>query len=400
MERIVGVEIVDRAVPAWLTLLLAAACGIIVANIYYAQPLAGPIAATLGLSQGAAGLIVTMTQLGYGLGLLLIVPLGDLIENRRLIVSVMGLGGLALALAAIAPSAGWFLLAAFLLGLGSVSVQIIVPYAAHLAPDAMRGRMVGNVMSGLMLGIMLSRPVASLIAHLWSWPMVFVLSTAVMVVLGIVLRLALPARLPPLGLSYGRLLRSLVHLGLTVRILQRRALYHAFLFCAFSLFWTVTPLLLAAPPFNLSQAGIGLFALVGVGGAIAAPLAGRAADRGWIGVGTLAAMAAVAVGFLLTLVGSPGSRLSLIAFGAAAVVLDCGVTGHLVLSQRAIFAYGAEFRSRLNGLFMALFFAGGAIGSGLGAWAFAHGGWHLVVWLGLALPVLALAAVATERFDR
>lgn len=383
-------------VPTWLTLLLATACGLIVANIYYAQPLAGPISHALGLSPQAAGLIVTMTQLGYGAGLLLVVPLGDLVETRRLVLAIMAVAILALLAAALSTQALPFLLAALFIGVGSVAVQVLVPYATHLAPEAVRGRVVGNVMSGLMLGIMLARPVASFIAAFSSWHAVFFASTAVMIGLGLVLRLALPRHQPPPGLRYGALLASMVGLARHTPVLQRRTVYHAFLFAAFSLFWTTTPLLLARA-YHLSQAGIALFALVGVGGAISAPLAGRAADRGWSRPATGLAMTGVLVAFLITHLGRSGSTAALLLLGMAAVLLDFGVTANLVLSQRAIFSLSADHRSRLNGLFMATFFVGGAIGSAAGGWAFAQGGWRLASAIGLSLPVLALLCYATER---
>ncbi len=292
--------------PSGITLFLATACGLIVANIYYSQPLAGPIREALGLTPAAAGVIVTMTQVGYGLGLLLIVPLGDLFENRRLVLGVVGLAILALLGAAFAPGATVFLAASFLIGVGSVAVQILVPYASHLVPEAVRGRMVGNVMSGLMLGIMLARPVASLIAHVSSWRVVFVFSAGVMVVLCVAMARVLPARVPLSRLHYGELLASMGRLAATVPLLRRRALYHACLFGAFSLFWTVTPLLLAGPAYGLSQAGIALFALAGVAGAISAPLAGRAADRGWTRPATGLAMLLAAAAFVMTHVARAG----------------------------------------------------------------------------------------------
>lgn len=385
----------DSGLPSWLTLLLATACGLIVANIYYAQPLAGPISASLGLSPGAAGLIVTMTQVGYGVGLLLVVPLGDLVETRRLVLAILAVGTLALAAAATSSHAGPFLVASLFIGLGSVSVQVLVPYAAHMAPDAMRGQVVGNVMSGLMFGIMLSRPAASFIAHALSWHAVYVMSTAIMVVLALVLRLALPQRRPPPGPHYLALLASMGGLARHTPVLQRRAIYHAFLFGAFSLFWTTAPLLLART-YHLSQNGIALFGLAGVAGAVSAPLAGRAADRGWSHAATGLAMLTAAVGFLMTLATRPGGTLSLGLLTAAAIVLDFGITANLVLGQRAIFSLGAHHRNRLNGLYMATFFVGGAIGSALGGWAFARGGWTLSAWIGFAMPVAALLVYATE----
>lgn len=384
------------AVPRGITMLLAVTCGLIVANLYYAQPLAGPISTSLGLSHAGAGLIVTMTQLGYGAGLLFIVPLGDLVENRRLTLAVTALATVALLAAALAPSAAVFLPAALMIGLGSVAVQILVPFAAHLAPEAKRGQVVGNVMSGLMLGIMLSRPAASFVAQVSSWHAVFFGSTAIMVVLMAVLHRALPQRVPAQRLAYGALLASMLHLARTMPLLRRRAAYQFCLFGAFSLFWTTTPLLLAGPPYHLSQAGIALFALAGVAGAVAAPLAGRAADRGWIRPATGGAMVLAAASFGLTHAATPGTPLALGLLVAAAILLDFGVTANLVLSQRAIFSVGADYRARLNGMFMAFFFLGGAVGSAAGGWAFAAGGWPLASAIGIALPVLALLFYASE----
>lgn len=379
-----------------MTFLLAAACGLIVANLYYAQPLVGLISASLGLSPGAAGLIVTLTQIGYGLGLLLIVPLGDLFENRRLILVITGLGTLAIVAAGLADTPLQFLAAALFIGIGSVAVQIIVPYAAHMAAEEHRGAAVGNVMSGLMVGIMLARPVSSFIAEFLPWHSVFFISAAVLVVLMLVLGRVLPDRVPKTGLSYGALLASMGHLVVTTPILRRRALYQACLFGAFSLFWTTTPLLLSGPEFGLSQGQIALFALAGAAGAIAAPIAGRMADRGWSFWASRAAMASIAAAFLITHIAPTGSVLALGLLTFAAILLDFGATTNLVLGQRAIFVLGSEYRSRLNGLYMATFFAGGAIGSAIGGWLYAEGGWWAASMFGLALPVAALFYSLTE----
>jgi predicted MFS family arabinose efflux permease len=338
-----------------------------------------------------------MTQIGYGAGLLLLVPLGDLLENRRLVLCLMGFVVLALAGAALSTQALPFLLSMLLIGLGSVAVQVLVPYAAHMAPEEIRGRVVGNVMSGLLLGIMLARPVASFITAFSSWHVVFWLSAGLMLLLAAVLSRALPKRVPVTTLSYGQLLASMGHLVLTTPILRRRALYQACLFGAFSLFWTTTPLLLAGPQFALSQVGIALFALAGVAGAIAAPIAGRLADRGWSRPATGLAMLAVAIAFLLTHIGHSGSDLALGFLVAAAILLDFGVAANLTFGQRAIFSLSAEHRSRLNGLYMATFFMGGALGSALGGWAYAYGGWTLASWIGFAFPVAALLYFSTEQ---
>jgi predicted MFS family arabinose efflux permease len=391
-------DLSDRSssISSWITFLIALSCGVIVANIYYAQPLVGPIAAELGLSPQAAGLIVTMTQIGYGAGLLLIVPLGDLIENRKLVLSVMAVGALALATAALATHPLPFFVAALCVGFGSVTVQILVPYAGHLAPDHIRGRVIGNIMTGLMLGIMLARPVSSFVASVSSWHVVYALSAGIMVVLALVLRYALPVRKPEARLGYGTLLASMVYLARTTPVLQRRALYQASLFAAFNLFWTTVPLVLAGPDFRLSQTGIALFALAGVGGAVISPIAGRIADRGWTKPATALAMLLTTAGFALTLLTTPGSTLSLASLVTAAIAIDAGTQGNVTLGYRALFILGAEHRSRLNGLYMTTFFLAGAMGSAVGAWAYVHGGWILAARIGGVLPLLTLIYLATE----
>ncbi|WP_288431562.1 MFS transporter [uncultured Agrobacterium sp.] len=386
----------EETISSAMIFLLASACGLVAANLYYAQPLAGVIGAELGLSSAATGLIVTLTQIGYGLGLLFVVPLGDLVENRRLIVATVGTAVLALIAAALAPHAAPFLAAVFFVGISSVAVQMIVPFAAHMTPHATRGRVVGNVMSGLMVGIMLARPVSSVLSEFVSWRGVFLLSAAVMVVLALVLYRLLPQRMPDAKLPYRSLLASMGHLARNTPILQRRSAYQAAMFGAFSLFWTTTPLYLSGPAFRLTQGEIALFALAGAAGAIAAPIAGRMADRGWTWGATLFALVTAAVSFLITHIASEGTHLSLALLVLAAITLDFAVTTNLVLGQRAIFALGAEYRSRLNGVFMATFFMGGALGSALGGWAYASGQWAAASWLGFALPVMALGFFLTE----
>ncbi len=372
-------------------LLLAVACGVIVANIYYAQPLIGPIAAALGLQPGAAGLIVTLAQVGYGLGLLFIVPLGDRFENRRLVVICVAASALALALASVATSSSTFLFAMGAVGLASVGVQILVPLAAHLAPDASRGRVVGLVSSGVMIGIMAARPAASFVASASSWRVVFAASAALMVALAFTLSRTLPVRRPAGRMRYGALIGSMARLAASTPVLRLRAFYQACLFSAFSVFWTTAPLLLAGRDYGFTQRGIALFGLAGVSGAIAAPIAGRLADRGLTGPATIGAILLVAAGFLLTMVAPQGSPLALASLVAAAIAIDFGVQANLVLGFRAVFALAPEARGRLNAAYLATFFLAGAIGSAVGAWGYARGGWTLASAIGLALPLVALA---------
>ncbi|WP_314443632.1 MFS transporter [Massilia timonae] len=386
-------------ISSGMTMLLAAAAGIVVANLYYAQPLVGPIGAALGMPPGAAGLIVTLTQIGYCLGLLFIVPLGDLLENRRLIVSGLVATGAALALAANADTAWQFLLAALAIGLGAVVAQVLVPFAAHLAPEATRGQTVGKVVSGLLLGIMVARPVASVLAGFGGWQAVFGIAAALVLLLAVVLHFKLPQRRPAATQRYGALIASLWPVLANTPVLRRRALYHAGLFGAFSLFWTVAPQALSGPDFGLSQNGIALFALVGMAGAVASPIAGRLADAGHTLGATAIALAAGALSFLLPLFAPHSKPLALGLLAVAAIVLDAAVAANLVLGQRALFALGAEIRSRLNGLYFALFFAGGALGSALGGWVYAQYGWHAALVTGMLLPALALPAWLWEAAE-
>ena len=358
--------------PTWLMLLIAAACGLIVANLYYVQPLVGPIREALGLPAGAAGLLVTLTQIGYCAGLLLVVPL-------------------------LAHPAPVFLACALLIGFGAVAVQVLVPYASHMAAEHVRGRVVGNIVSGLMFGIMLARPVASFVTHMWSWQAVYWLSAVLMVGLALVLRVLLPPRRPHSALAYPALLRSMRGLVRDLPVLRRRAIYQAGMFGAFSVFWTVTPLLLASPAYGMNQRDIAWFALAGVAGAIAAPISGRVADRGWTRPATAFCMVLGLLSFVPTLYAAAGGTTNLCLLVAAAVALDFAVSGNLVLGQRAIYALGAEVRGRVNGLYMATFFLGGATGSALGAWSFAHGGWQAACAVGMGLIGAVLLVFLTER---
>jgi predicted MFS family arabinose efflux permease len=384
------VTLPDNDISPGMVMLLAIASGLIVANLYYAQTLVGPISAATGLSPQAAGLTVTLTQIGYCLGLLFIVPLGDLLENRRLIVSALAFTAVALLVAAFSSSAWVFLAAALAIGLGSVAAQVLVPFAAHLSREATRGRTVGKVVSGMLMGIMLARPAASLVAAHSNWHVLFGGAALLIVGLAFVLHIKLPTRVPTASLPYVKLIGSLWHLFAKTPLLRRRAAYHAGLFGSFSLFWTVTPLVLAGPTFHLSQTGIAIFALVGMAGAIASPIAGRLADAGHTLTATAAALLLGVLGFALPMVAADSRNIALALLVAASIILDMGVAANLVLGQRAIFTLGAEVRSRLNGIYFALFFAGGAIGSALGGWVYASHGWHAALLTGMAFPGLAL----------
>lgn len=387
----------EKNIPSWLTFLLATACGIIVANLYYAQPLVGVISSSIGLSANSSGFIVTLTQIGYVVGLLFIVPLGDILENRKLVVSSLLITAVALIITALSKQTWLFLAASFVIGLGSVATQVLVPFASYLASDSSRGRVVGNVMSGLLLGIMLSRPLSSLVADFFGWHAIFILSAIAIIILAIVLAKVLPTRKPSTDTHYLALLYSMWHLLRTTPILRRRAAYHACVFASFSLFWTTVPQLLTSSMFHFSQKEVALFALVGVAGAVAAPIAGRIADRGFTRLATGIALLTVVISLLLPLIIQTSSPIGIAVLVVSSLLLDAGVSANLVLGQREIFSLSPEIRSRLNGLFMAIFFFGGAIGSAIGGWAYAEGGWSTALWVGITFPIISLLYFTTEK---
>jgi predicted MFS family arabinose efflux permease len=376
--------------PARLTMLMAVATGLIVASMYYAQPLVGLIGPEIGLDAAAASLVVTVTQIGYAVSLLLAVPLADRIENRRLIVATILSGVAALLATAMTRSGPLFLLASAAIGVTSVSVQMIVPLAAHLATPETRGRVVGNVMAGLLVGILLARPAASFVAFHFGWRSVFVAAAIAQLVLAGLLWRALPVSRPTAEMPYGRLLASLWPLMRDNPPLQRRCFYQGCLFAAFTLFWTAVPLHLAGPAFRLDQDGIGLFALCGAAGALAAPVAGRVADRGWALAATLGAILGAAASFAAA--GLLGA--SLVGLALVAILLDGAVQFHHITAQRVIYSLAPEIRGRVTALYMASLFLGGAVGSALASPVFIRLGWPGVALLGTAFGLLALAALA------
>lgn len=369
-----------------MVMLFAFCCGAIVANIYYAQPIIELIAPDIGLTPAMASLIVSLTQIGYALGLFFLVPLGDLLENRKLMIATTVVAIGSLLGAAFIEQPNLFLLVSLLIGFSSVSVQILIPLAAHLAPAESRGRVVGSIMGGLLLGILLARPVSSVVADHFGWRAMFMAAAALMAFISVVLMLTIPKRQPDHNASYGQLLHSLGTLLREQPLLRQRAFYQGCMFAAFSLFWTAAPLELARNH-GLSQSEIALFALVGALGAIAAPMAGRLADAGHTHRASLLALLFGALSFLPALV---HPLYSVIGLAVTGVVLDFCVQMNMVLGQRAIYALDANSRSRLNALYMTSIFIGGAFGSAIASSVYEHGGWLAVMLVGSAFALVAL----------
>jgi len=379
-----------------LVYLMAVACGVAVANLYYAQPLLHTLAQSFGTSQGTAGLIVTMTQLGYVIGLTLIVPLGDLLERRRLIAVVSAGTAVALAGAAVSPGIGSFLIACLAIGLTAVVAQVLVPFAAVLAADEQRGAVIGRVMAGLLLGILLARTVSGFVADIFGWRAVFGMATVIMIVQSAVLWRVLPQSRGETRLSYPALIGSVFLLFREEPLLRRRIVYGALGFAAFSVFWTAVAFLLARPPYSYSDSVIGLFGLIGAAGALSASFAGHIYDRGGTRLGTGVLLALVVLAFAI--MGIYGTHLAAIIVGV--VLLDIGQQGAHILNQSVIYTLNPEARSRITTAYMTCFFFGGVIGSASSGFVFEIAGWPGVAWLGGMFGGIALLYWLTELWTR
>jgi predicted MFS family arabinose efflux permease len=364
-----------------------------VANSYYAQPLVGRIAADLHASTTAVGLVVTASQVGYAIGLAVLVPLGDLVERRRLLQAVLAGTTLCLVGMALAPAWPFLGVAALLAGVTSVVGQVLVPLAASLAAEEERGRVIGDVMTGLLLGILLSRVVAGVVADLLGWRAMFWLAAGLMVAVAVLIRRELPEAPPTVRISYRALLASVVRLVGEEPLLRSRMAYGAATYASFGVFWTSVGFLLAGPDYGWSDARIGLFTLLGVGGALAARMAGALADRGWARVQTGAFVAVTAASFALLAAG----RSHVVALGAGVALLELGIQGTHISNQSLFYPLRPEARSRLNTAYMTSYFAAGSLGSALSAVVYPLAGWGGVCLLGAAFPALGLVGWVAER---
>ncbi|KVV38255.1 MFS transporter [Burkholderia ubonensis] len=381
-----------------LVLLLAAAAGLAVAPLYYSQPMLGVLGPDLGASERAVGLVPTLTQLGYALGILLLAPLGDRFDRRRVIVTKAAALVGALLLAAAAPSIGLLLAASFAIGLSATMAQDVVPAAATLAHDAHRGRTVGTVMTGLLMGILLSRVVSGFVAENLGWRTMFVIAAASVAAIGVVAARGLPRFEPTTRLPYRALMGSLGELWRRHPALRRAALAQGLLSVGFSAFWSTLAVMLHGAPFHLGSAAAGAFGLAGAAGALAAPVAGRLADhhgperitRLGIGIATLS-FAVMGLAPLL----SAHAQFALLAAGT--IGFDLGVQATLIAHQSIVYRIDPASRSRLNAVLFVGMFIGMAAGAAIGSQLLAQFGWTAV----LALAVAAsLAAFATRIWRR
>jgi predicted MFS family arabinose efflux permease len=377
-----------------LTFLLALATGTAISAIYLNQPLLSTLARSLRAPHETVGLIATLTQVGYAVGILFLVPLGDVLPKKRLVTAKLALLALALALSGAAPNIGVLWVGSLAAGIFATVAQDIVPLAADLAPAERRGRVIGTVMSGLLLGILASRTFSGVVAEHWGWRAVFAAAAGLVALVGAVLAAALPAPAPRASLRYGDLLRSMAAHLREYAPLRRAILTQGLLGVAFSAFWTNLSFHLSAPPLNLSDGRIGLFGLVGAAGAFGAILSGRLGDRRDPHTAVLIGVALVAAAFGFMLL-APGSLLVAI---AGAVVFDLGFQMSLISHQTIIYALDENARARLNALFVSGIFAAFSLGSLASVQLQTRFGWQAVLLLGLTGALAALgSAVRASR---
>lgn len=370
-----------------LTLLLSITCALAVANVYFAQPLLDSMAQSLGVDTGMIGIVVTATQIGYGVGLIFIVPLGDLINRKALILTQVLLSAVALMVVGFAQQWTALLGAMILVGVMAVVVQVVVAYVAVLATPSRRGQAVGTVTSGIVLGILLARFTSGLIADLAGWRAVYFVSAGLMLTLAVVLWRTIPSKsLPRVKSSYLTLLLSTVKLFVTEPTLRIRGVFALLIFAAFSVLWTAMVLPLSAPPLSLSHTQIGLFGLAGIAGALAASRAGRWADKGLGQRTTGIALALLA----LSWVPIAFAETSLLALIVGVIVLDFAVQAVHVTNQSLIFAARPDAQSRLVGAYMCFYSLGSALGAIAATQIYALWGWVAVCLLGAVISVVAL----------
>ena len=360
---------------------MALAIGVIVANLYYLQPLLHLVTRDFRVSETSATLLVTLIQAGYAVGLVFVVPLGDLLARRRCAVAIFALATVVAMSGALVHSFVFFAVITFFLGLASVGGQLIIPFGADMAPPAQRGRVVARLMTGLLIGILLSRSVSGFIAEFAGWRAVYWSASAALATMAVILYRVLPDEAPRPRVSYGRLLAGTLGLFVNLALLRRRALYGALIFSAFSALWTTLAFHLSAAPFHYNNLVIGLFGLFGVAGVLAANLAGHNADRQRTQLATVLGGLLITISFVVIYVG----QHTLLVLALGIVMLDAGTQGLQITNQSIIYSLVPESRSRVNSAYMVCSFAGAAFGSFAAGQSYAHAGWRGDCLLGGAL---------------
>ncbi|RWR02914.1 transporter [[Pantoea] beijingensis] len=377
-----------KGISPALVALMSIATGLSVASNYYVQPLLNTIARTFDLSVNLAGFIVTTAQLSYAVGLLLLVPLGDRLERRGLIVGMSLCATAGMIMIALSSSLSMLLIGTALTGLFSVVAQMLVPLAATLAAPEKRGKVIGTIMSGLLLGILLARTVAGGLAQIGGWRTVYWVASGLMILMSLALWHYLPRYKQSVVLSYPQLLSSIFKLFAANRILRSRAVLGSLSFANFSVLWTSMAFLLAAPPYSYSEGKIGLLGLVGAAGALAARQAGALADKGKARLTTTGGLLLMFISWGITAAGTD----SLSALIVGIILLDLAVQAVHITNQSVIYRHQPEARNRLTSGYMTSYFIGGALGSLASAAAFQYAGWYGVCGTGAIVSLLNLAS--------
>jgi predicted MFS family arabinose efflux permease len=369
-----------------LLIILAIATGSIVANLYYLQPLLDQITKTFTVGAAAAGFLVTLTQVGYGFGLAFVVPLGDLIPRRRLVVSVFFASAIVMAAGGLMRSYAPFAIVAVLIGITSVAGQILIPFSADLAAPHRRARTVAILMSGMLSGILFSRAVSGIVAQLAGWRSVYFGAAALLVIEGLALIVLLPAEQPRPHRRLADTLLGSIRLVRTLPQLRRRGLSGGLAMATFSVLWTTIAFHLAAAPFHMSKAGIGSLGLLGVAGIVAANGAGKLSDKHHQWASSLGAATLMLAGYVMLFLA--GSSILVVALGM--FVLDAGIWANQVTNQSIIFELAPQERSQMTSAYMVMHFGSGAIGSGLAGWIYEKQGWTGACWLGVSLGIASV----------
>lgn len=369
-----------------LVLVMSIACGLTVANLYYIQPLLADIAKTFHVNQLIIGFAAMLTQIGYAIGMIFILPLGDIKEKKKLIVIMLLCSIIFLMSMFFSSNIYVLIISSFAIGFTSIIPQLIIPLAAQLSNPQQRGQTIGTIMSGLLIGILLSRTIGGILGSYFGWRSVYLIAAIMMLTLMLILRKLLPLCEPISDIKYTQLLKSMIHLIKTEPLLREASINGALMFSAFSAFWTSLIFLLESSHYNMGAEAVGLFGLVGISGALAAPIVGKVADkrgsRFTIGICIIIVMIAY---LFFSIFGFKIWGLTL-----GIILLDLGVQSCNVSNQAKIHSLNDKTCNRLNTIYMVNFFLGGALGSFLGPYSYSHFGWYGVCTFGLSTQIIAI----------
>lgn len=380
----------------WSIMIMALCTGLIVANIYYSQPLLVLMSDEFGVTESNAGQVTFFTQVGYALGLLFCVPLGDKLERKRQIVIMTLMSVVALVAAAKSVNITMLKITGLMIGFSSVVPQLILPLAANLSDPASRGKVIGTIMSGLLVGILLSRTLSGVVGHHYGWRAMFWIAAGISALLAVIMIATFPSSKPNFKGTYGDLMKSLLTLIKEQPVLREASAINACCFAMFGMFWTTVVFLLSDAPFKYTSEQIGLMGLAAAAGALGAPLVGRIADkknpRIAIGYGIIFLF----LGYILFYI----FQANLIGMIVGIIAIDLGLQGIHVSNQTRIYTLLPEARNRLNTVFMTTSFIGTSLGSGIGLWVWSFARWNGVCVAGIGLITTALIIyLATYKKD-